>query len=77
MDKKRLSQKDVIEMHLKRRGHITQLEANKKYGISRLSAVIFDLRQEGLRIVTTNKKVISPRWGKTIVAKYVLVGNNK
>lgn len=69
----KISQVETIKNHLERYGHITQLEANKKYGISRLSAVIYILRDKGYRIITTQKKVNSIRWGKTIVGDYVLV----
>ena len=69
----KISQVKTIENHLKKYGSITQYEAWKRYGVSRLSAVIYDLRKQGLNIVTTDKKVKSHRWGTTIVAKYVLV----
>ena len=39
---------------------ITQLEALSLYGCLRLSAVIFDLREEGLPIVT-EKLQVSPK----------------
>lgn len=39
-----------ILKHLRRCGSITSWEAIKEYGITRLSAVIFDLRQMGWNI---------------------------
>ena len=69
----KLNQDETIKNHLEKYGSITQLEAFKKYGISRLSARIYNLRAEGLNIITTRKKVKSWRWGTTTVANYVLV----
>lgn len=45
------SQKKLIREHLLNGKHITQLDALKLYGALRLSAIIYDLRAEGLPIV--------------------------
>lgn len=44
------TQKKAIRAHLLDGGHITQLEALRLYGCLRLSAVVFDLRANGLQI---------------------------
>ena len=54
------SQKARIRTHLLDGKSITQLEALRLYGCLRLSAVIFDLRDEGLPIVT-EKLQVSPK----------------
>lgn len=54
------SQKKLIRAHLLGGKHITQLDALNLYGALRLSAIIFDLRKEGMDIVT-EKIQVSPR----------------
>lgn len=54
------TQKRAIRAHLLEGKHITQLEALRRYGALRLSAIIFDLRKEGMDIVT-EKIQVSPR----------------
>ena len=54
------SQKKHIRNHLLSGKHITQLDALKLYGCLRLSAVIYDLRAEGLPIVM-EKLQVAPR----------------
>lgn len=47
-----MTQKDEVENVLKNGQSITPIEALNKFGAFRLSAIIFDLREEGLDIVT-------------------------
>lgn len=54
------TQKSMIRRHLLEGKSITQLDALRLYGALRLSAIIFDLRDEGLDIVTEIIQV-SPR----------------
>ena len=54
------SQKKMIRTHLLKGKHITQLDAINEYGCLRLSAVIYDLRAEGLPIIMERLQV-SPR----------------
>ena len=54
------TQKSAVRAHLLQGRHITQLEALELYGSLRLSAIIFDLREEGLPI-KTDKIVVSTR----------------
>ena len=65
------SQSDAILWHLKQYGSITSYEAIKEYGATRLSAIIFNHRQDGYNIdsVPLTKKT---RFGRnTTIAKYV------
>lgn len=58
MDKNTISQVRLVEKHLNKKGSITSWEAFEKYGITRLSAVIYILRQDGQNIksISTTKK---------------------
>ncbi len=51
------SQKENILEYLQIGNKITPLEALYQFGSFRLSAVIFELRQEGYNIITHNKTV--------------------
>ena len=62
------SQKENILDYLQIGNKITPLEALYQFGSFRLSAIIFELRQEGYNIITHNKTVD----GKTF-AEYELV----
>lgn len=70
---KRLSQGDMIKIHLQKKGSITSWEAIKLYGCTRLSAKIYNLREEGFDIKTdyvTKKN----RYGYPVTfANYILV----
>ena len=67
------TQEKQIELHLKQYGSITSWEAFEKYGITRLSARIYNLRRYhnilSKQITTTN------RYGNTVnYVKYVYMG---
>ena len=62
------SQKENILEYLEIGNKITPLEALYQFGSFRLSAIIFELRQEGFNIITHNKTVD----GKTF-AEYELI----
>lgn len=64
-----LTQKERVLLHLKKEGSITPLEALSKYGVYRLSDVIYKLRGEGHNIVTNIKKFNGNKYAQYI---YVL-----
>ncbi len=70
----RNTQKDKILRHLKDFGNITSWESFVNYGITRLSAIIFNLKKEGYSFdeewVTKNNKYNE----KTEFKKYILKG---
>lgn len=66
------SQKANVRAHLLDGKSITQFEALRLYGCLRLSAIIFDLREEGMRI-ETEKLQVSPR---KRVGKYFIKPEN-
>lgn len=49
-----MSQYELVLKHLQKKS-ITSMEAFGKYGITRLSAVIYNLRADGYEIATTEK----------------------
>lgn len=69
--KKRISQRELIKKHLNKRGSITSWEAIKLYGCTRLSAAIYDFRNEGMKIRTENVSKKN-RYGYMVTfAKYI------
>mgnify|MGYP002636426194 FL=1 len=71
------NQKVIIEKWLHDHGSITHKQADRECGVSRLSAVIFELRKRGLDI-ETNTLAVKNRYGKTsYVAQYQIKGHDK
>lgn len=62
---------DVLS-YLKRYGSITSLKAIEKFGATRLSSIIYDLRGRGHPILSVRKKV-KTRYGVTSIAVYTLL----
>ena len=61
---------DAIKWHLKTYGKITSWEAIKEYGATRLSDIIYKLKNEGYPI-ETHLVEIKTRFGrKTSIARY-------
>lgn len=75
---KRKTKVERVFEHLLNYGSITQNEANKKYGASRLSAIIFDFKnKDGLNILSRWEKG-KDRYGyPTRYVRYVLVEKEK
>ncbi len=69
----RLSQNDQVLSHLKSHVGITTLTAFEKYGISRLSARIHNLREMGYDIASVPKTVKNRYGEKCHVVEYRLV----
>lgn len=67
----------LVKEHLLEHGSITSWEAIEKYGATRLSAIIFNLRKQGYDIRTIMREE-ADRYGNTCqYANYVLKGDNK
>lgn len=64
-----MTQKDAVKEWFETHKEITAIDAIYKLGITRLSAVIFELRKEGLEI-ESDRKMVETRYGKTEVAVY-------
>lgn len=69
---KKMTQNEMILLHLKQHGSITPLDALGAYGCFRLSGRIFELRSMGYDIETVNET----KDGKTY-ARYFLKGELK
>lgn len=68
----RLTQTGRILRHLNDYGSITPLEAMEQYGIMRLGARIWDIKQLGYNVVTMTEKAIN-RYGEPVhYARYAL-----
>lgn len=60
-----LSQEELVGLHLINRGSISSAEAFELYGITRLSARIFKLRQRGWNI-SSEPATDKNRYGHTV-----------
>jgi hypothetical protein len=67
-----MSQIDRVLSHLKEKGKIQPLEAWRDLGIYRLSAVIYELRQEGHKIATKRVEVVNRFGESAFIAEYSL-----
>lgn len=66
----------AIMLHLQEKGSITSWEAIKEYGATRLSAIIFNLRNKYGMDIRTEQIDFTDRFGsKASYGKYIL--NNK
>ena len=67
-----MTQYDMVRNHLNCFGSITPKEAEEAYGIMRLAAVVFTLKERGMKI-RTEMQSGKNRFGKIVPwAKYVL-----
>ncbi len=71
MGEKITNQKQEVLRHIKRYGSITSMEAFEKYGITRLSAIIYILRRE-YEIVTIMRTSINRYGNEVNFAEYRL-----
>ncbi|MBR4377320.1 MAG: helix-turn-helix domain-containing protein [Bacilli bacterium] len=72
-----MNKHQLVKEHLIKHGSITSWEAIQKYGATRLSAIIFNLRKHGYDIDTIMREE-SDRYGNTCqYANYVLKGIEK
>ena len=68
----KMNKTKAVEWHLIEKGSITSLEAIKEYGATRLSAIIFNLRQRGW-IINNERIDFVDRYGnKSHYVNYVL-----
>lgn len=71
----RVTHEDRVEEYIKKRGSITSWEAIKEFGITRLSAVIYKLRNERDLEIETRYETMKNRYGDTVnFARYVYKG---
>ena len=68
-----MTQREVILNHFNKYNTITSWEAIQLYGITKVNAVIFHLRQEGYKITSTNKTVTTKLGNTTTISVYKFV----
>ena len=68
----RVDKTSEVLRHLKENGSITSLEAFELYGATRLSAIIFKLRQKGYEIKTTDEACLDKYGHLCKFGRYVL-----
>lgn len=73
MGKTKVTKEDRILYHLKTRGSITSIEAVALFGVTRLSARIYDLRQKGHRIKSEKVNGVDRYGTKIWYTRYTLV----
>lgn len=69
----KVSQKAKVLNHLQNHRCITSMEAFAKYGATRLSAIIFDLKKEGYLIKTTSVTRRNQEGNSCTYAEYSLM----
>jgi hypothetical protein len=72
MGKLKTNKTKLVKEHLLEVGHITSWIAIEKYGATRLSAIIFVLREEGMNIKTIPMEWTDRYGNVSTYAKYVL-----
>lgn len=72
MGEKKITQLELVLMHLERFGTITSFEAFVDYGITRLSAIIYTLRKLGYKIENKMLTTKNRLGNYTSYAKYTL-----
>lgn len=71
------TQTSVVLAHLQKNGSITSMEAFDLYGVTRLSAVVFNLRAAGYSIETITEHTVN-RYGRRVAyARYELEDTNE
>lgn len=66
------TQKEEVLEYLKNNKKITILEAIYGLGVTRLSAIIYNLKKDGYNIETQMKLIKAKNGRKTSVAEYIL-----
>lgn len=67
-----MTQSEVVLEHLRSHTGLNTFEAVETYGITRLSAVIFQLKEAGYSIVSIPRKLTNPRGQKVRSCEYRL-----
>ena len=72
MSKKKINKTQLVLKHLQQYGCITSLEAIDKYGATRLSSIIYNLRKRGYNIITESLPFVDRYGTKSNYGKYIL-----
>lgn len=69
-----MTQKELIINHLKaNKKGITSMEAIEKYGATRLSGIIYDLKHRDNLNIITERITVQTIYGTTQIARYKLI----
>ena len=69
-----MTQKELIINHLKaNKKGITSMEAIEKYGATRLSGIIYDLKHRDNLSIITERITVQTIYGSTQIARYKLI----
>lgn len=75
--KKRMTQADRVYEYMEKHGSITSMQAFRDLNITRLSARIYELKEEGKKIGNTTKVNVNA-WGETSrYARYYIIKGDK
>ena len=74
MSEKKTNKTEKVLEHLQTYGCITSLEAIEKYKATRLSDIIYRLRNRGYRIITIDIPFVDSYGTKSAYGKYVFEG---
>lgn len=66
-----MTQKEAVLAYMRDNGAITSRDAFFELGVSRLAAVISQIKKDGIEVESENKRV-KTRYGETIVSRYTL-----
>jgi hypothetical protein len=69
------NQTEAVLWHLQNKESISSWEAIKEYGATRLSAIIFNLREDGYRIASIDKNTVNRFGRKVKYTEYKLLGD--
>lgn len=67
-----MNQKQMVLDYMNEHGSITSMDAYRDLGITRLSAVVFDLRELGYKVKTTDERGRNRYGEATSYARYTL-----
>jgi len=73
MGKTKTTKYDLVKQHLLEKKEITSLDAIKLYAATRLSAIIFKLKKEGLAITSIPTRIKDKYGNECTYSKYVFL----
>lgn len=73
MNEKKTNKTNEVLKHLQTYGYITSMEAIEKYKATRLSDIIYRLRNKGLKIDTIDIPFVDSYGAKSHYGKYILI----
>lgn len=69
-----MSQSEKVKKYMEDHGSITSMQAFEDLRITRLSARIHDLKEEGVKVGSTTEVYVNAQGEKSRYARYYLIG---